>query len=69
MHRGMGEERSYVTSKECQGCHTRHYEGWNETLHPKIFRPVTVDKLIYLKPVIPEDRVFDQLQKKEALPI
>lgn len=32
----------YVTSQTCEGCHTTHYRSWhNDTLHPRMFRPVS----------------------------
>ncbi|WP_372834297.1 multiheme c-type cytochrome [Pontibacterium sp.] len=33
---------NYVTSSTCEGCHDTHYTSWHQnTLHPKMFRPVT----------------------------
>lgn len=32
----------YVTSNTCQGCHATHYTSWHQnTLHPRMFRPVS----------------------------
>lgn len=40
-HPGSGMKPHYVTSENCQSCHQTHYTAWHDnTLHPKMFRPV-----------------------------
>jgi Cytochrome c552/Cytochrome c554 and c-prime/Doubled CXXCH motif (Paired_CXXCH_1) len=41
-----GESPVYVTSLACRQCHQDAYNSWNNTLHPKMFRPVKNDKNI-----------------------
>ncbi|MDX2470120.1 MAG: multiheme c-type cytochrome [SAR324 cluster bacterium] len=41
LHRDVSKEVTYVTSASCESCHSEHYESWNKTLHPKMFRPVS----------------------------
>ena len=40
LHKNVTREVTYVTSATCESCHSKHYESWNKTLHPKMFRPV-----------------------------
>lgn len=40
MHRGISEGNPYVTSQACRECHAVQFHSWQETLHPKMFRPV-----------------------------
>ena len=41
VHKDVGESPRYVTSEECRSCHESLYEGWKDTLHKKMFRPVS----------------------------
>lgn len=42
LHPDFSTKPHYVTSGECQSCHQLYYEAWRDnTLHPKMFRPVT----------------------------
>jgi len=36
------KKSGYVTSATCEGCHTTHFNSWHQnTLHPRMFRPVS----------------------------
>ena len=39
LHRDVSKKSAYITSEACKDCHKRHYDGWSNTLHPKMFRP------------------------------
>ncbi len=41
LHRHVSDKATYVTSSNCQECHTKQYTSWrNNTLHPYMFLPV-----------------------------
>lgn len=42
LHLDSSEKPHYVTSQGCKSCHKIYYQSWNDnTLHPKMFHPVT----------------------------
>lgn len=43
LHVGWTGAAHYVTSEQCAGCHALQHASWQDTLHPKMFRPVTSD--------------------------
>ncbi|MFH2140374.1 MAG: hypothetical protein ABII63_06230 [Pseudomonadota bacterium] len=42
-HKKFTGEAHFVTSERCAECHQLQHASWLQTLHPKIFRPVTSD--------------------------
>lgn len=41
LHKGVSDKPAYVSSDNCKNCHETFYESWkNNTLHPRMFRPV-----------------------------
>jgi hypothetical protein len=42
-HQKLMTAPHYVTSEECAGCHRLQHAAWQQTLHPKMFRPVRQD--------------------------
>lgn len=42
-HKKFTGEAHFVTSERCAECHQLQHASWQQTLHPKIFRPVTSD--------------------------
>ncbi|MCK9355499.1 MAG: hypothetical protein M0P59_15330 [Gallionella sp.] len=42
-HQKLAGESHYITSEKCASCHQLQHASWQQTLHPKIFIPVTQD--------------------------
>lgn len=42
-HMGWAGAVHYVTSAQCADCHPLQHASWKDTLHPRMFRPVTSD--------------------------
>lgn len=42
-HKQLAGAPHYLTSKECAGCHQLQHASWQQTLHPRMFRPVVKD--------------------------
>ncbi|MBI5892898.1 MAG: cytochrome C [Deltaproteobacteria bacterium] len=42
-HQKLAGDPHYITSAKCAGCHELQHASWQQTLHPKMFRPVKRD--------------------------
>lgn len=42
-HQKLAGDAHYVTSEACAGCHVLQHASWQQTLHPKMFRPVVAE--------------------------